>query len=183
MFTENWARFYGDWKRWLEPCTGQPVRGIEIGVYEGRSTRWLFENVLTHPDAELICIDPFAPFDGLDGDYRKRFRTNTGKWHDQIYLYGDTSANVLAECGGAESIDFIIVDGSHRAADVLFDAVVGWNLLKRGGVMIFDDYAWTGQGHAHCTEQDKPRMALDAFLEIYQPEVLHQEYQLIVRKP
>ena len=38
--------------------------------------------------------------------------------------------------------DVIYVDGSHTARDVLQDAVLGWGLLKRGGLMIFDDYLW-----------------------------------------
>jgi hypothetical protein len=33
-------------------------------------------------------------------------------------------------------------DGSHRARDVLEDAVLSWPLLKVGGIMLFDDYLW-----------------------------------------
>jgi hypothetical protein len=57
--------------------------------------------------------------------------------------------------------DFIYVDGSHQAADVLSDAVLAWKLLKEGGVLIFDDYLW-------ARYQDRPllnpKMAIDAFV-------------------
>ena len=167
----------------MGPFAGQPVCGIEIGVYEGRSTCWLFENILTHPKSRLICIDPFAAFDGITESYRARFIENTEPHCEKIILLTGTSQQELPQLHDFGKIDFVIVDGSHKASDVLFDAVVGWNLLRRGGVMIFDDYAWTGQGHEICNEQDKPRIALDAFVNICAPEVLHKGYQLIILKP
>lgn len=32
---------------------------LEIGSFEGRSTGWLLENVLTHDSSKIICIDTF----------------------------------------------------------------------------------------------------------------------------
>jgi len=40
--------------------------------------------------------------------------------------------------------DFIYVDGSHVAKDVLTDACMAWPMLTVGGVMCFDDYGWGG---------------------------------------
>ena len=34
------------------------VRGIEIGVLEGRSACWFAEHLLGHPESRLIAIDP-----------------------------------------------------------------------------------------------------------------------------
>ncbi len=39
--------------------------------------------------------------------------------------------------------DVVYVDASHMAGDVLSDAVLAWKLLAPGGIMIFDDYAWS----------------------------------------
>ena len=36
--------------------------------------------------------------------------------------------------------------GSHSARDVLSDGIMCWELLRRGGVMVFDDYAWDQAG-------------------------------------
>lgn len=49
-----------NWERWLAPFKGQPVTALEIGSYEGRSACWLLENILTHPDARLLCVDTFT---------------------------------------------------------------------------------------------------------------------------
>ena len=45
---------------------------------------------------------------------------------------------LLAE-GRQGSFDFIYVDASHRAPDVLLDAVLAFQLLRIGGLIIFDD--------------------------------------------
>ena len=62
--------------------------------------------------------------------------------------------------------DFIYIDGSHQAPDVLSDAVLGFKLLKIGGVMAFDDYIWqedlpTGKDPLRC-----PKPGIDAFVNI-----------------
>ena len=44
---------------------------------------------------------------------------------------------------GEAPFDLIYIDGSHTAADVLTDAVLAFQLLRVGGVMIFDDYLWS----------------------------------------
>lgn len=141
------------------------------------------ENILTHPDAHLWCIDTFGEFDGLPADYSDRWLVNTAAHHDKITVTRNKSQRALRHAKIQNYYDFAIVDGAHDAPNVLTDAVLCWDLLKAGGVMIFDDYAWTGQGHESCGETDKPRIALDAFCAIFRPEILHKEYQLILRKP
>lgn len=118
----------------------------------------------------------------MPGDYRPRFEQNTEPYQSKIILRADASGYALRDTPDNSS-SFAIVDGSHQAADVLEDAVLSWRLLKSGGVMIFDDYAWTGQGHANCAETDKPRIAVNAFIDVYRPEILQMGYQAIVRKP
>jgi hypothetical protein len=63
--------------------------------------------------------------------------------------------------------NFISVDGSHQAADVLADAVLAFRLLRGGGVMAFDDYLWApvrrGSGNPLLT----PKAAVDAFTTIH----------------
>jgi predicted O-methyltransferase YrrM len=44
----------------LAHLNGAPARGLEIGSFEGRSALWFCENILTHPEARLICIDTFV---------------------------------------------------------------------------------------------------------------------------
>ena len=48
----------------------------------------------------------------------------------------------LIHAGYKERFDFVYVDGSHQAPDVLVDAVLSALLLRKGGLLVFDDYFW-----------------------------------------
>jgi hypothetical protein len=63
---------------------------------------------------------------------------------------------------------------------VLSDAVMAWALLESGGILIFDDYLWTGL----ATEQDRPRFAIDSFLACFlgQYDEVYRGYQMIIHK-
>lgn len=78
------------------------------------------------------------------------------------------------------SFDIIYIDGSHITRNVLTDAVYGWWLLKKDGIIIFDDYLWK----LDRPENQTPKIAIDAFLKVFSDriEILHQEYQVIIRK-
>jgi predicted O-methyltransferase YrrM len=53
-------------------------------------------------------------------------------------------SKLIAE-GRQGYFDFIYVDGSHQAPDVLCDALLSFRLLKNNGVIAFDDYLWQEQ--------------------------------------
>ena len=77
--------------------------------------------------------------------------------------------------------DFIYIDGSHIAKDVLTDACMAWPLLKPKGLMVFDDYLWTPNARDIL---HRPKLAIDAFVNIFaeEVEIVHVGYQLVVRK-
>jgi predicted O-methyltransferase YrrM len=66
------------------------------------------------------------------------------------------------------SFDFIYVDGSHQAADVLADSVLAFQLLRIGGVMIFDDYLWRMEPEGKQDMLNMPKPAIDAFINLFQ---------------
>jgi predicted O-methyltransferase YrrM len=66
--------------------------------------------------------------------------------------------------------DFIYIDGDHTAAGVMKDAVDADRHLKVGGIMAFDDYTWSMEGHPLLD----PKPAIDAFLAVYD-----NKYQLM----
>jgi hypothetical protein len=70
--------------------------------------------------------------------------------------------SLLAE-GRAGSFDFIYVDGSHEAPEVLSDAVLAYRLLRVGGLIGFDDYGW----RRFPDVNDNPKAAVDAFANVY----------------
>ena len=84
-----------------------------------------------------------------------------------------------------QSFDIIYIDGSHITADVLEDAVLSWRLLKVGSLMIFHDYRWAGRaGYKEGKPFGFPKPAIDMFVQCFNErcEVIHNEYQLILRK-
>ena len=86
---------------------------------------------------------------------------------------------------GAEYFDWIYVDGSHEAPDVLADAVLAFMLLRPGGLLVFDDYLWAMPDAPVADFYQLPKPAIDAFVNINQRKldiVLAPLYQLYVRK-
>jgi len=63
--------------------------------------------------------------------------------------------------------DFIYIDADHVASSVLSDAELSWPLLKTGGIMAFDDYAWGEEKPDHL----RPKTAILEFVEKYKKEV------------
>ena len=78
------------------------------------------------------------------------------------------------------SYDIVYIDGSHTAPNVMFDAALSWSLLKKRGIMIFDDYMLDWE----LPPQERPKIAIEAFLRIFKKElqIIHQDYQVIVKK-
>lgn len=80
-----------------------------------------------------------------------------------------------------EEFDFIYIDGSHNAIDVLEDAVLSFRLLKNNGIIAFDDYLWNDEQYSDGTY---PKLAIDAFISIYDHKIklLYKEYQVWIQK-
>lgn len=128
------------WQAWLDSKRGKPgLRALEIGSFEGRSTQWLCENILTTPDSSIDCLD-FFQIDPVYGDYHQRFLANTAAWRERIVEFQGPSFDSLRRVTGP--YDIVYIDGWHSAFGALADGVMTWPLLKVGGVMIFDDYLW-----------------------------------------
>jgi predicted O-methyltransferase YrrM len=187
------SRHIAQWRSSLAPLASLPsLSFLEVGSSEGRSACWLLENILTHDESRLTCIDVFREEQGqglfdpvrLDGAHlslEDRFNFNieqTGAAHKVVKLVGPSQE--LLRTLALRSYDFIYIDGSHTAQDVLIDLVLGWQLLKSGGMMTIDDYEWSENPDPLLC----PRLAVDAFLQIYQGDymVCHQGYQVTLEK-
>jgi cephalosporin hydroxylase len=61
-------------------------------------------------------------------------------------------------------MDFVYLDGSHRAPHVLSDLVFSYHLLTEGGVLLCGDYAWTLETRpSEIDVLGDPKIAIDAF--------------------
>lgn len=171
----GWYLDAGDWQ-WLF-FTDKPVRALEVGAFDGVSANLMLDLLFPHPESRVFCIDPFLPdptTPEVNEQTRRDFFENQsrGGHEGQIELLEGLSVEVLAWMIASEgywdSFDFIYIDGSHRARDVLSDAVMSWPLLKYGGVMAFDDYEWPG-GEGPL---GRPKPGIDAFSSVFGPELL-----------
>jgi Methyltransferase domain len=161
-FTEDWMSYHvPNWERILAPFKGKPsVRALEIGSFEGRSAIWFLENILTDARASITCIDIFD-----DATIESRYDKNIAASGvaNKVKKIKASSQIALREMQ-LGAYDFIYIDGSHIAKDVLIDAVLSWELLKPDGVVIFDDYGW-----APRSRHRRPDTAVNSFMVIYEP--------------
>jgi len=193
QFTKDWFSWAPEVWSQLTPMlsgTAGHRQFLEIGSFEGRSSIWIAENMMQEDDI-LRCIDTWEGGEehGEENmsEVEERFRHNlivaTEKLpRRRIIQQKGTSVRELARWLTTDNqhFDFIYIDGSHRAPDVLTDACMAWPLLKIEGFMVFDDYAWGNPRDA----LHRPKIAIDAFTNIFgeTAEIIHVGYQLVVRK-
>jgi predicted O-methyltransferase YrrM len=187
-FKQDW--FTGDiasWEPMMGALEGRSARVLEIGSFEGLSACYLLWRL---PDSQVTCVDTFAgseehvagellPDTGLERAFdanvalvdasRVRKLVGTSK-----RLVGDLYAE------GAR-FEFVYVDGSHRALDVLVDAAQSWAVLSVDGFLVFDDYRWSGLGQDPLL---RPGRAIDSFLTLVDGkyELLFRGSQLAIHK-
>lgn len=197
-FTQDWFHWAPEvWKQLIPllpegetyGAADRPIRHfLEIGSFEGRSTVWTVENMMRDGDT-ITCIDTWEGGEehaAIDmGTVEERFIHNMkilqAKKAFSISTRPGKSVDELATAiADDESYHFIYIDGSHVAKDVMTDACMAWPLLKKGGILVFDDYLW-GEPVAIL---HKPKIAIDCFTTLFAEELefLHIGYQLIVRK-
>jgi len=145
QFSHDWFDHnIANWQAWLAPLAGKrALRALEIGSFEGRSTVWLCDNILTDDDATIHCMDLFSPHPE-HGDYYRTFRLNTERFGGKVIAHAGTSFESLCRIEG--QFDLVYVDGYHSAFAALCDGAMAWPRLKVGGIMIFDDYLWSPPG-------------------------------------
>lgn len=149
-FTSDW--FNGErpaiWSRLLTPWAGRAdLKVLEIGSYEGRSAMWFLTNLVTHPQARLVCIDSWAD-GGSDPAYghlrmsqiEARFDRNTAPHSTRLLKWKSYSTRALANCiDRGVTFDLIYVDGCHEQTQAAADIVMGFEVLVPGGILIVDD--------------------------------------------
>ncbi|HEY9657074.1 MAG TPA: class I SAM-dependent methyltransferase, partial [Allocoleopsis sp.] len=189
-FTSDWFSWTIPlWKKQLQQFVDQPnLNFLEIGSWEGRSTCWMLENILTHPSAKITCIDTFqGSFEHQSYD-AERINSLEGRFDSNIEKSG-SAEKVQKIVGSSHQVlpglpqdhyDLIYVDGSHLACDVLMDAVFSWQLAKLDGIIVFDDYEFQFPENPG----QNTKIGIDGFLNSFASklEIIHAGYQLIIKK-
>lgn len=157
-FTEDW--FSRNPPVWIDIFKKQNidyenniVNVLEIGAFEGRSTCWISDNLLNHDMSRLVCIDTFEGSEehtkDQKNDLQKRFFKNImlSKHPEKTHVIIGSSKDILPKLIMKNILfDIIYVDGDHSPDGVLNDGILSFILLKKGGVLIFDDYEWVYNG-------------------------------------
>lgn len=131
-----------NWNYWSEGADGadycqsiyelsqhfQPKLGLEIGVRFGKSA---LATIKGSPEMKLIGVDPNPEY-----PVEQFMKRNVG---ERFEFINEASPQALSRFE-AETFDWIYVDGRHDYDGVLVDLWASWPLLKKGGVMVFDDY-------------------------------------------
>ena len=192
QFTQDWFHWAPELWQKLIPLLPERKMFLEIGSFEGRSTVWMVENMLEDGGA-IDCIDTWEGGEEHDEEdmdaVLARFRANTkllgAKYPERrVCEHRENSQWALSQFNakmyGDSIYDFVYIDGSHIAKDVLTDACMAWPLLKPKGIMVFDDYMW---GDARDILH-RPKWAIDAFVNIFaeEVEIISAGYQLAIRK-
>ena len=143
---------------------------VEIGVFGGKSLIPMAVAVKDCEGAQVYGIDPWtveASVDGLEGAHKDWWgqidhealltdlesKIRSLDLQKQITLIRATSE----EAYFSQDIDFLHIDGNHSDTSALFDVQKWVPLVRKGGLIFFDDLDWKYVSNAaewlntHCT--------------------------------
>ena len=185
QFSASW--FDGPVKDMWEQIIPQlkPKRILEVGSYEGASACYLIDKLAADTDIVIHCIDSWeggishkagggfeADMNAVESNFNHNTSLAISNAKNKVELvvhkeFSDFSLAKLLSTGKKNYFDFVYIDGSHEAPDVLCDAVLGFRLLRVGGLMAFDDYLWSERYDFGTDRIRCPKPAVDAFVNMY----------------
>jgi len=154
----------------LSEYQNRAIRYLEIGAFYGANLISVANSYGVHPDSRFTVIDPWSDYADY-AEYKGEIGSVFDVFLDNVESSGH-SDKIVAKRGYSheellsledESFDIIYIDGNHEPEYVLEDAVLSFRKLKKGGVLIFDDYGWGGEFMT--------QMGIDAFLSGYHKRI------------
>jgi hypothetical protein len=180
----------------------KPNKILEIGSYEGASTTHLIELLAVNgSELEIHCVDTWdggeehkkqgIDFTAVEETFDKNIALAAkDKTNLKIIKHKGYSDSILSKflaLGKRNYFDFIYIDGSHQAADVLCDGVLAFRLLRIGGILAFDDYMFMHGAPHERNIFNCPKPAIDAFINIHFRKIkfladIGSNYQVYIEK-
>jgi len=147
---------------------------LVLGGYEGRSTVWLSNKLLSHNDSQMHVIGSFrgtyeqkeAYWPSQDLEQLFRYHTYFSKYYYKLNTIPVESTSVMLEALTDPDIKFdvIYVDGEHDLKSVLTDAILSYNLLADNALLIFDDI-----------NIDSVKLSVDLFAQTVNVKNIHRD--------
>ena len=77
------------------------------------------------------------------------------------------------------NFNFIYIDGSHNGEDILSDAIEAFKILKKGGLIFFDDFL-----QYELNRKIQSYVGIEKFLELYSSnlKIVFFQNNLVVKK-
>uniref|UniRef100_A0A6C0DGM2 Methyltransferase n=1 Tax=viral metagenome TaxID=1070528 RepID=A0A6C0DGM2_9ZZZZ len=161
----------------------KPINYLEIGTFHGANIISVAKTYGLHNDSKLYCIDPWEDYNDYP-EYKNQQQTIYESFINNIEKF-DVKDKIIINRGYSnveipkfqdEYFDIIYIDGNHESEYVLEDAILSFRKLKKGGIMIFDDYhpVW------HMTQK-----GIDAFRSCFCNKITDLgtiETQVIIKK-
>lgn len=180
--------------------TLKPRRILEVGSYDGRSACWFIEKSLEyHIDMEIYCVDSWVlgeahtgvnDISAAESRFDRNIQLAADRFpHAAITKFKESSHTAmmfLCVENYLSYFDFIYIDGSHKASDVLLDALLAHKLVRVGGVIAFDDYWWSPLPLGQQDHYLLVKPAVDHYVNTFQRQVSVVQglssFQLYVQK-
>lgn len=161
VFEQNWNSTHPALARIIKEL--RPKVAVEVGVWQGRSTATIARSLKeVRPDGIVIAIDTFlgSPEHWTrrrpDVHASLRFKHGRPSFYelflanmvalnltDSVVPLAQTSENaavILRRLGLIP--DFVHIDAAHEYAPVQRDALLYYDMLRPGGVLMGDDFSW-----------------------------------------
>lgn len=170
----------------LDDYKNKPINYLEIGVFYGANLLSVAQTYAFHKDSKLYGIDPWEDYDdyieykGKQDNVYKTFLNNidTSQYKDKIVINRGYSHDILDKFTD-NYFDIIYIDGNHEPDYVLKDAILSLKKVKSGGIIIFDDYTFCGDGI------NSTKTGIEKFISEYSHKITklgYEEPQLFIKK-
>jgi len=176
---DNWFNIIS-----VDDFKDKPINYLEIGAHYGANIISVAKSYGTHNDTKLYCIDPWEDYPEYE-EYITEQPSIYDSFLKNIEEHG-VKDKVIISRGYShinihkfpdEFFDMIYIDANHEPDYVLEDAVVSFRKLKKGGILIFDDYGYAGPDHT--------KKGIDGFLSGYYKRIIYVgtcDSQVFVKK-
>lgn len=164
------------WTKYLSEFVNKPITYVEIGSEDGSSFTWIHDNIATNSQSTLISVDIKTT---LNFRYNlsllnkkinfvnphQVFNPNT-YCRGEYYVLRQPSSYFFVNISQCNWADIVYIDGSHTYVDTLSDGIGALQIVKIGGLIIFDDYKWKCYDQPIITNRERTRIPMFAIQKI-----------------